>query len=180
MEPYYESKNLKYQDWQEKELPIYRKWFADPINIEFMRYPRELCDQIIYNIEKIIGKTKPPQHHFSIYTKKDDELIGFCDICKKYLFDVAELGIFIGEHNHWRKGFGSEIVDFLLDFGFNKLGVHVIELFTHELNVASTSLFRKKGFIHEYVQKEYLKTEKSYQNMLYMYLINKEWIGNKN
>lgn len=58
----------------------------------------------------------------------------------------AELGIMIGEKDLRGKGYGTEAVQLMCDFGFNALGLNSIMLLTYEFNVAGQKAYEKVGF----------------------------------
>lgn len=58
----------------------------------------------------------------------------------------AEFGIMIGEENLRGKGYGTEAVQLMCDYGFNALGLNNIMLMTYEFNVAGQRAYEKAGF----------------------------------
>ena len=58
----------------------------------------------------------------------------------------AELGIVIGERDHWGRGYGRDAVGALVDFGFGALGLERISLFTFPTNRRAQRAFEAAGF----------------------------------
>jgi len=58
----------------------------------------------------------------------------------------AAMGIMVGEPDARGKGFGTEAVELILDYGFTALDLHTIWLVTHEFNHAGQAAYRKAGF----------------------------------
>lgn len=58
----------------------------------------------------------------------------------------AELGIMIGEQNLRGKGYGTEAVQLMCDYGFNALGLNSIMLLTTAFNIAGQKAYEKAGF----------------------------------
>lgn len=58
----------------------------------------------------------------------------------------AEMGILIGEKDYWSKGFGTEAVRLILDYGFTVLGLHNIMLSTYGYNERSIQAYMHAGF----------------------------------
>jgi len=52
------------------------------------------------------------------------------------------------------RGFMSEAMDVVLEYGFNKMKLHSIEAHVHPDNNASINLLQKKGFMKEAFFKE--------------------------
>lgn len=87
--------------------------------------------------------------YWGITEKNDETLIG--TIC---LWNIskenfrAEIGYALHPDFHG-KGFMSEAMEVVLDYGFNKLDLHSIEAHVHPRNQPSINLLQKKGFIEE-------------------------------
>ena len=65
----------------------------------------------------------------------------------KYIISrTATLGIFIGEKEERSKGYGTEAIKLLLDFGFNYLNLHEIKLDVYEFNKRAIKCYEKIGF----------------------------------
>lgn len=58
----------------------------------------------------------------------------------------AEFGIMIGEKDLRGRGFGTEAVKLMCDYGFNALGLNSIMLLTYEWNIAGQKAYEKAGF----------------------------------
>jgi RimJ/RimL family protein N-acetyltransferase len=58
----------------------------------------------------------------------------------------AMLGIFIGDKACWHHGYGAEAMRLLLDYAFNLLNLHSIELGVFAFNQHAIQLYEKVGF----------------------------------
>ena len=58
----------------------------------------------------------------------------------------AEFGIMIGEKDLRGKGYGTEAVKLMCDYGFNAMGLNSIMLLTYEWNIAGQRAYEKAGF----------------------------------
>jgi RimJ/RimL family protein N-acetyltransferase len=87
------------------------------------------------------------EHNYAIVERSKDELIGNCGF-----FDIdrihrsAEVGIFIGEEAFRGKGFGSEALRLLCDYGFNVLNFRSVHLRTYDYNRRAVASYLKAGF----------------------------------
>ena len=59
---------------------------------------------------------------------------------------TAEFGISIGEKECWGKGYGTETVMLMLDYGFSVLGLHNIMLDTFSYNERAIRAYTRAGF----------------------------------
>ncbi len=86
-------------------------------------------------------------YNFAVVEKSLDELIGSCGLMDvNSIHGTAELGIFIGDKNHWNKGYGTEACELLVDFGFNILNLNNIMLSVYEFNQRAFACYEKLGF----------------------------------
>lgn len=87
----------------------------------------------------------------------------------------AELGIFIGEKTSIGKGYGTQAVALLCDYGFNELGLHKIFLRVVESNQTAISAYRKNGFEIEGVAKDDVwdTVNKKFINVVFMSKLKK-------
>jgi ribosomal-protein-alanine N-acetyltransferase len=66
---------------------------------------------------------------------------------------------------YWRRGIATEALYALMQFGFERLGLHRINVDTRMDNIASVRLMQKLGFRHEGVRRECIRNEDgTYQN----------------
>ena len=80
--------------------------------------------------------------------------IGLKDI--DHLHRTATLGIFIGDRDSRNKGYGTDSIKLLLDYGFNYLNLKNIKLDVFEFNKRAKACYEKCGF------KEYGRRRKCY------------------
>lgn len=87
------------------------------------------------------------RYAFAMYERKTMRLIGFVDLRNiNYRQRTAELGLMIGEHDCWGKGFGTETLYLVLDYAFTVLGLHNIMLSTAGYNERALRTYRRVGF----------------------------------
>ncbi len=87
------------------------------------------------------------KREFAIFERASMQLIGFThlrDIDKT--MQIAELGITIGEKDYWGRGYGTETVILLLDYGFTVLGLHNVLLSTYGYNERAVRAYTRAGF----------------------------------
>ncbi|MHC0039740.1 GNAT family N-acetyltransferase [Pseudoneobacillus sp. C159] len=85
---------------------------------------------------------------FAIYEKETLQPIGntfLSDV--DYKNGIAEFNIVIGEKDHRGKGYGTEVSQLVLDYGFNIIGLHNIFLRVYEFNQNAIQAYKKAGFV---------------------------------
>ena len=136
--------------------------YLSPLNIEDAEtYLKWLCDRSVtegthgvhkvLNIEAekawITSELEKGNYTFGIILKAKDKLIGNCSIMgTNYIDGTAELGIFIGEEEHRNNSYGAEALNLLLDYGFNILRLHNINLHVYSFNKRAIECYKKIGF----------------------------------
>lgn len=85
--------------------------------------------------------------NLAIIDKETNELIGNCGFPKfDQLNQSAEVGIFIGDKDYWSRGYGTEALKLLCDYGFNVLNLYNIGLVVYSYNVQAYKSYKKVGF----------------------------------
>jgi RimJ/RimL family protein N-acetyltransferase len=97
--------------------------------------------------EKRLLSDLSKEQNYSIIDFKNDELIGICGLLDiDHLNQTAETGLFIGDKNYWNKGFGSEALTLLSDYGFKALNLNNIMLKVYLFNKRAIKSYEKVGF----------------------------------
>lgn len=84
---------------------------------------------------------------FVIVTLDDNKMIG--TVCLEEFNDIdrtATLGIFIGDKNYRSKGYGTEAIRLILEYGFKYLNLQNIKLDLMEFNGRALKCYQKCGF----------------------------------
>ncbi|KAH8658448.1 acyl-CoA N-acyltransferase [Xylariales sp. PMI_506] len=86
----------------------------------------------------------------------------------------AMLGISIVER--WRgKGYGSEAIEWALDWAFRVTGLHRVELVTFGFNTDALRLYRKLGFVEEGRQREAMYYNRGWHDFVLFAMLEHEW-----
>ncbi|MDR0301163.1 MAG: GNAT family N-acetyltransferase [Treponema sp.] len=97
--------------------------------------------------EKEILKDLSQKHNYSIIDIETNELIGNCGFLEiDNVNQIAEIGIFIGNKKFWGKGYGTEALVLLIDYGFKALNLHNILLKVFSFNERAMKCYEKVGF----------------------------------
>ncbi|WP_312699578.1 GNAT family protein [Sedimentibacter sp.] len=87
------------------------------------------------------------QSQFAIIRAEDDKLIGNCGIqAIDQSRQCAEVGLFIGDEENRNKGYGQDVLNTLLNYGFNYLNLNNIMLKVFSFNEGAISCYKKVGF----------------------------------
>ena len=157
----------------EEDIEIYTKWLNDFNTTDYIGRSSEK------NSKKEDGAT------FAIIEAKTDKLIGSCSIDGiNNISRTATLGIFIGDDEARNKGYGTEVIKLLLDFGFNYLNLHSIQLHVMAFNKRAIRCYEKGGFKEVGRRREAYYLNGKYYDIITMDILKKEFkeevIKNKN
>jgi [ribosomal protein S5]-alanine N-acetyltransferase len=109
---------------------------------------------------------------FLLVLKENNEVIGKCGYHNWYTeHNRAELGYILNKDEHKRKGYMSEALGKILEYGFNFMGLNRVEAGIAPDNIASLSLIKKYGFTQEgYLRQHYFKDGKTHDTLLFSLL----------
>jgi len=81
------------------------------------------------------------------------------------IFDISKLGV----------GLGTEVTQLILDYAFNKLGLHRVDLRTLQYNTRAIACFEKCGFVKEGVEREGALVEDQWETDVVMSILEQEY-----
>ena len=97
--------------------------------------------------KKYLQEDSNPEATFSIVTLDEDKLLGSVGLESiNHQNRTATLGIFIGDKDYRSKGYGTEAIRLLLDYGFNYMNLHSIKLELMSFNERALKCYKKCGF----------------------------------
>lgn len=155
----------------------YQKWMTDPEITQYLRIFRPITREMEEAWYNAINK-RENDFLFSIMIfsdENDDILIGNCDINVDWKNRVGSCGIVIGEKEYHGKGYGTEAMKLLVDYGFNTLNLNRIELEAHSLNFRALKSYEKVGFKKEGTRRYAIYINGEYKDSIIMSIIRDEW-----
>ncbi|MDY4237016.1 MAG: GNAT family protein [Bacilli bacterium] len=95
----------------------------------------------------LINNMDKAEQQFAIVLKETDKLIGNCGFVDiNHLHQKGEVGLFIGEEENRSKGYGTEALSLLVEYGFNYLNLKNIMLKVFSFNKRAIKSYEKIGF----------------------------------
>ena len=128
-------------------LPLYQKWIND----------FEVTRTLLFPLRPMTWEVEEDWYRwaagpadavfFTIYERETLRPIGTTDLRDiDHRLRRASFGIMIGEKDCWGRGFGTETVRLMLDYGFTALGLHNIMLTTQSFNERGIHAYLRAGF----------------------------------
>ena len=116
---------------------------------------------------------------------QDDKLIGNCGLKDINIVGrTATLGIFIGDKEERNKGYGLDTIKLLLDYAFNYLNLHEIQLDVMSFNKRAIRCYERAGFKQYGRRRESEYVNGKYYDRISMDILESEfkesYIKNKN
>ena len=166
-----------------EDVQLFTKWLNDCETTDYIG--------IISNLMTLTSEKKYLEEHsgdekvFSIVTENEDKMIG--TVCLENINSVnrtATLGVFIGDKEYRSKGYGTEAIKLILDFGFRYLNLNNIKLDVLEFNARAIACYKKCGFKEYGRRRQAVFLNGKYYDRISMDILsdefNSECIKNKN
>ena len=129
--------------------------------------------------KKYLEENNSPESTFVIVTLDNNKMIGTVSLEKiNWRNRTATLGIFIGDKDFRNKGYGTEAIKLILEYGFKYLNLYNIKLDLMGFNERALKCYEKCGF-KEYGRRrkcEYLNGK--YYDIISMDILSDEFNGN--
>jgi len=159
------------------DAEIYTKWIND---LEISTPLGNASN--IYSLEKereALERLSKEKYNFAIVELESDKLLGNIS-----LFDIdlihrkAEVGLFIGDKDRWGKGFGTEALNLILEFGFKIIGLNNIMLKVFSFNERAIKVYKNIGFEEIGKRKESFRVNNKWYDEFYFQILSKNLKSN--
>ena len=158
------------------DLELYTKWMND---IEVVGHLGNYHRMFSLSTEKtaLEGLTKEGQN-YAIVLNDGDVLIGGVSFNEvNHVYRTATVGIFIGEAENRGRGFGTEAMHLIVEYGFKTLNLHNIMLTVHSDNTRAIASYKKVGFTEFGRRHEARFIDGRYLDTIYMEVISTNYVG---
>ncbi len=137
--------------YENDDAEIFHKWRTDARVAAAASLGRPLSlTEATARIGRLTEEQGTDRYAFVICLLEGERPIGDISLFELDLaHGSAELGIYIGEPDEWSKGYGSDAVNALVDFGFGELRLERIWLNVWTENERARRSYEKAGFVHE-------------------------------
>ncbi|MGI8929018.1 MAG: GNAT family N-acetyltransferase [Candidatus Limnocylindrales bacterium] len=162
---------------ERSDVPTFVRWFNDSETLSYlsMRAPMSEAGEQQWFTEMLAHEGKTA-YHFVMCRLEDDRPIGTIG-----LFSVdtvngnAGIGIGIGEKSLWGKGYGTDAMFALLDFGFGQLRLERMWLEVCDYNARARRSYEKCGFVLEGTERHAIFKRGQYHDVYLMSILRDEW-----
>lgn len=103
----------------------------------------------------------------------DGLVIGHCALFNhNHTNRTCELGVTIGDHNYWGRGYGREVVNLLLDFAFRLHNYRRVYLEVHASNKRAIRAYQACGFVEEGHLRQHVWSNGAYDDLIIMGILH--------
>jgi RimJ/RimL family protein N-acetyltransferase len=144
-----ETARLNLRKFEETDFKAVHSYASCTENLTYMRFgPNSEAQTRLFIRQAIAYASEKPinNYQFAVTLKDTGALIGSCDIY--FEEDEAEAGWLL-HRDYWKMGYGSEIANALLKFGFEDLNCRRITAHCDAENTGSRRLMEKAGMRRE-------------------------------
>lgn len=177
--PVIRSERLYLRPAERADLPAFVRWFADAEVRRHLalRAPFSLAMEEKW-FDGMVERQGKSDYHFVACLVDDGRPIGTVGLHGLDLENgKAEFGISIGEKELWGRGYGTEALAAICDFGFGALRLERVELHVYEDNARAIRSYEKAGFRHEGRLRNAHFAEGRPHDVLVMSLLRDEWLA---
>lgn len=171
------SNNLKLTSLKEDDLDTFEVWYND---VNFLRhydmisaFPKSQCEllEMLHDIRK-----SNDRYIFAVRTIEANKFVGVTGF-ENILWNngVATIYIGIGDNTFRGKGFGKESLALTIDFGFQELNLHRIQLSVLAYNEPAIKLYESLGFKKEGIYREFVHRDGTRYDMYLYGILRSEW-----
>lgn len=173
--------NVKLSHYHENDGKDLASWqwdddFINPLSDDMIHpYTAENWEKIFKEASKSYENVE-----FTVRKTNDNSLIGFVG-----LFDVnirnhsCDLAIGFPKKEDRSKGYGSETLYLILDYGFNNLNMHKIKLSVYPFNAGAIKAYTKVGFVKEGTSKNEVFYDGQWVDIDHYAIFQDDWFAHK-
>ncbi|MBG0832579.1 GNAT family N-acetyltransferase [Planomonospora sp. ID67723] len=154
------------------------RWNSDPEVMRWMDdgYPASLA-QTVARFEKR-ERNSYGDVLLGIETLDEGRLVGLVRLRDtEPEIGLAEFDIYVGEKDCWGKGYGTDATREICRYGFDRMRLHSIALWTVAENTAAIRVYEKVGFTRDGRQRDAFRRDGKWHDMILMTMLEGELIG---
>ncbi len=169
--------------FEREDAPLYQRWRSDAAVIRLASLPPAppSLAAVEQRIERLARDQGSEGYAFVICLREN----GGRPIGEASLFRLdrengsAELGIFIGESEEWGRGYGTDAVNALVDFGFGELRLERVWLEVWTGNHRARRAYEKAGFVPEGTLRRDRYENGTFTDGDIMSILRDEWLARR-
>lgn len=173
----YRGKLVRLREYTKNDIFLIKEYVNDP-EVKLYTAPNTPYLFTLEDEERWYESNSANNDHYSfiIETLDTQEVLGACGVnAVDWKNRNATIGIFIGDHSYWNKGFGTDALKVLIAFIFNEMNLHKIKLCVYDFNERAIHCYKKLGFKTDGVLRDEVFKQGSYHDEILMSLLRSEF-----
>jgi len=172
------GKKVVLRAFERGDLAAYARWLDDPRVTEFLEMGwRPMRESDVDAWWKLANEAQDAVV-FAMVDAKRRDLVGVCGLYAiSWTARRAQFNILIGETRAWDKGYGTEALGLLVDYGFGVLNLNSIQLGVNAANARAIRSYEKAGFRREGARRDFVYRNGRYYDSVMMSVLRREWRG---
>jgi RimJ/RimL family protein N-acetyltransferase len=136
---------------EREDIPLFVRWLSDERTTRFLALRSPLSRAMEERwFDDVLEHHGRDRWFFVICRLKDDRPVGSLDLHElDQINGSAGIGIQLGDPADTSKGYGSDALAALLDFGFGELRLVRMWLDVYDFNARACHVYERLGFVHE-------------------------------
>jgi len=173
-----EGRLVRLRAVEREDLKRLRDWRNDP---EVKKFTREYLELgMRHQLRWLDSLVKDKNTMMFAIETKNRKLIGCTGLTYiDWKNRRAEVSIYIGDKKYKGKGYGTDTLKTLMDYGFRELNLHMIFGEIFEYNMANIKLFEKCCFKKDGVLRHRLYRNGKYWDSIFYSILKDEWEATK-
>ena len=171
------------REYREEDIVEIYEWTKDRNTTRWMgpRYrSQRALEEIQASVRKVMLAPPADAIFFVIADRTTEKYFGGIDLTAIDLIDRnAVLSIVISKKANRNRGIGTDAIRTLLDFVFNEMNLHKVELGVDSNNEWAVKCYQKVGFKIEGVIRDHTFIDGRYSNLYKMGILETEFPGNE-
>ena len=171
------GEKVRFRELRTEDLPDLVRWWRNPEMALLQNYSvtPQPEDTVADMFRSWSTNTGPGGVGFSVVDADTDVLIGHVTLYGASLpVRAATLAVLIGP-DHVDRGYGTDAVRLLTNFGFREMGLHRIELRVFAYNERARAVYRKVGYVEEGTRRGVAFHDGEFHDEVIMAVLAEEW-----
>lgn len=164
----HETSQIKLSSLQSKHAMILWRWINDRRIVESSAAYRPISKKEHQRWFRSVRK-RGDVVIWGIFLKPTLKLIGYCQLKTIHkIYKTAELQIRLGDPKEHNKGYGTQAIQLLLNYGFKKMRLRKIYLHVLVSNPRAIHIYQKFGFVQEGILRQHACIRGKFVDVLVM------------
>jgi RimJ/RimL family protein N-acetyltransferase len=175
--PVIRGEHVYFRPAEREDLPLFVRWLNDAETSRHLALRAPISDAAEHGwFDAMLAKQGKTDYHFVVCLVSDGRPIGTIGLHGlDWENGSAEFGIALGEKDEWNKGYGTDALRVICDFGFGELRLERIYLRVFAGNERARRSYEKAGFTNEGTLRRAQFSRGEHLDVNVMSLLRQEW-----